>query len=64
MPRVDADGIYSAGMGEEEMICIDKCVKDPTCVVISFNGFMSIMTEEDQIYFIDWMKKEKPELVR
>jgi hypothetical protein len=62
--RVDADGIYASGVGEEEMIRIDKCVKDPTCVVVSFDGFMNIMTEEDQIYFINWMKKEKPGLVK
>jgi hypothetical protein len=61
---VDADGIHAARMGEEEMIRIDKCVKDPTCIVVGLDGFMSIMSEEDQIYFINWMRKEKPELVR
>ena len=45
------------------MIRIDKCVKDPSCIVLSLDGFVSIMVEEDQKYFIDWMKKEKKELI-
>jgi hypothetical protein len=46
------------------MIRLDKCSSDPTCVAITLPGFVSILTEEDQKYFIEWMKKEKPELVK
>jgi len=45
------------------MICIDKCVKDPTCIIVTLDGHMSLMSEEEQKYFINWMKKEKPELM-
>ena len=64
MQCVDCYDLHATGVGEEEMIRLDKCVKDPTCIVVSFDGFMSIMTEEDQIFFIDWMKKEKPDLIK
>jgi hypothetical protein len=50
-------------MGEEEMIRLDKCTNSPGCVAITLPGFVTILTEEDQKYFIDWMKKEKPELM-
>ena len=45
------------------MIRIDKCVKDPTCIMLTLEGFVTIVTEEDQKIFIDWFKKEKPELI-
>jgi hypothetical protein len=46
------------------MIRIDKCVKTPDCIVITHDCHLSVMTEEDQIYFINWMKKEKSELMK
>lgn len=46
------------------MIRIDKCVKDPTCIMFTLDGFVSLVTEEDQKYFIDWMKENKPELMK
>lgn len=45
------------------MIRLDKCKKDPTCVMLTLNGFVSLMTEEDQKIFLDWMKENKPELI-
>jgi hypothetical protein len=46
------------------MIRIDKCVKTPDCIVITLGNHLSLMTEEDQIYFIGWMKENKPELLK
>ena len=59
---MDSEDCYATGMGEDEMIRIDKCVKDPTCVMLTLNGFVSLMTEEDQKIFLDWRKANKPEL--
>jgi len=59
---VDSEDYYTSGVGEDEMIRLDKCAKDNTCVVLTLEGFVSLVTEEDQKYFIDWMKENKPEL--
>lgn len=63
MQCVDSEDYYATRVGEDEMIRLDKCANSPGCVAITLPGFVSILTEEDQKYFIDWMKKEKPELM-
>jgi hypothetical protein len=45
------------------MIELEKCVKDNGCIIIILDGHVSLMREEDQKYFIGWMKKNKPELI-
>jgi hypothetical protein len=60
---MDSEDCYATGVGEDEMIRLDKCTNSPDCVAITLPGFVTIMTEEDQKYFINWMKKEKPELM-
>lgn len=45
------------------MIRIDKCVKNPTCIMLTLDGFVGLVTEEDQKFFIDWLKEHKPELI-
>ncbi len=44
------------------MIELQKCVKN-NCVIITLDGHVSLMTEEEQKFFVDWIKKEKPELL-
>lgn len=44
------------------MIAIQKCQKD-RCIVITLDGHTSLMSEEEQKYFVDWMKKNKKELL-
>jgi hypothetical protein len=50
-------------VGEEEMIALQKCKKDG-CIVVTLDGHTSLMSEEEQKYFIGWIKKEKPELMK
>jgi hypothetical protein len=45
------------------MIEITKCV-NKGCIMINLDCHVSLMTEEEQKYFIGWMKKEKPELMK
>ena len=45
------------------MIRLDKCSGDPTCAALTLPGFVSIITEEDQKYFVNWIKENKPELM-
>jgi hypothetical protein len=46
------------------MIVIERCVNNKGCVMITLNGHVSPMTEEEQTYFINWMRKNKPELLK
>jgi hypothetical protein len=50
-------------VGEDEMIEITKCIKNDGCILVNIDGHISLMSEEDQKYFIDWIKKEKPEMM-
>jgi hypothetical protein len=44
------------------MIEITKCVRND-CIMINLDNHVSLMREEEQKYFITWMKKNKPELI-
>lgn len=44
------------------MIEITKCIKNDG-IMISLDSHVSLMSEEEQKYFIEWMKKNKPELM-
>jgi len=44
------------------MIEITKCV-NKECIILNLDCRVSLMTEEEQKYFIRWMKKNKPELM-
>lgn len=46
------------------MIELQKCIKNKECVMLTLDGHISIVTEEDQKYFVDWIKKEKPEMFK
>jgi hypothetical protein len=50
-------------MGEEKMI-ITKCVHNKGFIILNLDNHISVMSEEEQKYFINWMKKEKPELMK
>jgi len=45
------------------MIELQKCIKNEGCVMLTIDGHISLMTEEDQKYFVDWIKKHKKELM-
>jgi hypothetical protein len=45
------------------MIRIEKCKSDNDCIIINFDGFVSIMSEEEQKRLIDWFYKNKQELM-
>jgi len=45
------------------MIAIQKCIKNEGCIMLTLDGHISLMTEEDQKYFIDWVKRNKKELM-
>ncbi len=60
---MDCENLYSTGMGEEEMI-ITNCVHNKGFIILNLDNHISVMSEEEQKYFINWMKKEKPELMK
>lgn len=45
------------------MIEITKCIKNDGCILVNIDGHISLMSEEDQKYFIDWVKKNRKELI-
>ena len=49
------------GLVGERMIDIQKCSKSD-CIMVSLSNHVSLVTIEEQKYFIEWMRKEKPEL--
>lgn len=57
---MDSQNRYTTRVGEDEMIEITKCIKNDGCILVNIDGHISLMSEEDQKYFIDWIKKEKP----
>jgi hypothetical protein len=45
------------------MIELQKCIKNEGCIMITLDGHVSLMTEEEQKHFIDWIKKNKTEMI-
>ena len=41
---------------------ITRCAKRD-CILVHLGNHLSVMTKEDQVYFINWMKENKPELL-